>query len=56
MTRSIFLLLAIVFTTHVDAIANEAVRPNFILMIADDMAADDCGAMGHPYIQTPNLD
>jgi arylsulfatase A-like enzyme len=31
-------------------------RPNFILMIADDMAVEDCGAMGHPHIQTPNLD
>lgn len=31
-------------------------RPNFVLIIADDMAAEDCGAMGHPHIRTPNLD
>ncbi|MFK7778824.1 MAG: sulfatase [Gimesia sp.] len=31
-------------------------KPNFILFIADDMAWDDCGAYGHPKIQTPNLD
>ncbi|MEX0647232.1 MAG: sulfatase [Balneolaceae bacterium] len=31
-------------------------RPNLILIIADDMAWDDCGACGHPHIQTPNLD
>ncbi|MBX6316774.1 MAG: sulfatase-like hydrolase/transferase, partial [Isosphaeraceae bacterium] len=31
-------------------------RPNFILIIADDMAWDDCGAYGHPSIRTPNLD
>ncbi|TWU55608.1 Arylsulfatase [Rubripirellula reticaptiva] len=31
-------------------------RPNFVLMIADDMNWDDCGAYGHPAIRTPNLD
>ena len=30
--------------------------PNIILIIADDMAWDDCGACGHPNIQTPNID
>ncbi len=30
-------------------------KPNFIVFIADDMAWDDCGAYGHPNIQTPNL-
>jgi len=33
-----------------------AKKPNFIVFIADDMAWDDCGAYGHPKIQTPNLD
>lgn len=31
-------------------------RPNLILIIADDMAWDDCGAYGHPSIRTPNID
>lgn len=31
-------------------------RPNIILIIADDMAWEDCGAYGHPGIQTPNID
>jgi arylsulfatase A-like enzyme len=31
-------------------------RPNVILMIADDMAWDDCGAYGNPKIKTPNID
>jgi N-sulfoglucosamine sulfohydrolase len=31
-------------------------RPNVILFIADDMAWNDCGAYGHPHIQTPHLD
>lgn len=30
--------------------------PNLILIIADDMAWDDCGACGHPNIQSPNID
>src|SRR6056297_2939572 len=31
-------------------------RPNLLLIIADDMAWNDCGAYGHPHIQTPHLD
>jgi arylsulfatase A-like enzyme len=31
-------------------------RPNFVVMIADDMSWDDCGAYGHPKIQTPRID
>ncbi len=30
--------------------------PNFVLIIADDMNWDDCGAYGHPAIRTPNID
>lgn len=32
------------------------VRPNIILIIADDMNWDDSGAYGHPTIKTPNID
>jgi len=39
------------------AAADEGVkRPNFVILVADDMAWDDCGAYGHPRIRTPNLD
>ncbi len=30
--------------------------PNIVLMIADDMNWDDCGAYGHPAIRTPHID
>ncbi len=35
---------------------SEANRPNFLVIIADDMACEDCGAYGHPHIKTPNID
>lgn len=33
-----------------------ATSPNLVLIIADDMNWDDCGAYGHPTIHTPNID
>jgi arylsulfatase A-like enzyme len=51
--------LAATFTTgsHPAGAGDEtASPPNIVLIIADDMAWDDCGAYGHPTIKTPNLD
>ena len=31
-------------------------RPNIVLIIADDMAWDDCGAYGNRKVRTPNID
>ncbi len=47
--------------TNVNELADNGVeqpdeKPNIILIIADDMAWNDCGACGHPNIQTPNID
>src|SRR5947209_6371110 len=36
--------------------ANAAPRPNIILIIADDMGAEDSGAYGSAAVKTPNLD
>ncbi len=36
--------------------ADKAPPPNLVLIIADDMNWDDCGAYGHPAIRTPNID
>ncbi len=35
---------------------NAANQPHLVLIIADDMNWDDCGAYGHPAIRTPNID
>ena len=31
-------------------------RPNVVLIIADDLGRDDCGAFGNPHVRTPNID
>ena len=36
--------------------ASDPKPPNIVLMIADDMNWNDCGAYGHPTIRTPNID
>lgn len=51
----LFLVLAI-SSWHCQVSDANQVPPNIILIIADDMAWDDCGAYGHPSIQTPNID
>ena len=40
----------------VGSIAYAADRPNIVLILSDDQAWTDYGFMGHPKIQTPNLD
>ncbi|MCL3781152.1 heparan N-sulfatase [Prolixibacteraceae bacterium JC049] len=32
------------------------VRPNIVILIADDISRDDFGCYGHPVIKTPNID
>lgn len=36
--------------------AGQASPPNFVVIIADDLGADDVGAFGHPVVKTPNID
>ncbi len=31
-------------------------RPNFVIIVVDDLRFDEFGAVGHPYLQTPNID
>lgn len=51
------LCLLLLFLTGLPALLSAPARPpNFIVMIADDMAWDDCGAYGHPNLRTPHID
>ena len=36
--------------------AQDSTRPNIVLILSDDQAWTDYGFMGHPDVQTPNLD
>lgn len=51
--RTFFISILIALALVLPAFAQS---PNFIVIIADDMAWDDAGAYGHPHIQTPNID
>ncbi len=31
-------------------------RPNFIVILIDDLRYDEFGAGGHPYMKTPHID
>ena len=46
----LFIFLPVI---HSDA---ESTRPNFIIVIADDVGWNDIGAYGNPHIRTPNID
>jgi arylsulfatase A-like enzyme len=48
-------LFALILITW-PAVAAPAPRPNIVLIIADDMAWDDCGVYGNRAVRTPNLD
>lgn len=50
-TSWLVLFFCVVFTE-----AEEKSRPNFIIMIADDVSWNDLGCYGHPHVRTPNLD
>lgn len=52
-----FLSFALLVVVHsATAAAAEPRRPNIIFIISDDHAWTDYGFMGHPQIETPNLD
>jgi len=52
------LLLCLVAATAATACADEdaAIRPNVIVLLADDMRVGYTGYEGHPFIETPNID
>jgi N-sulfoglucosamine sulfohydrolase len=51
-----FILVAVVFFPLTYAMEPTAAKPNFIVIVADDLGANDVGTYGHPVIKTPNID
>ena len=54
--NSLLSLIGLVVFCSFTAAADLNAKPNFVVIIADDMSWDDCGAYGHPTIRTPNID
>ena len=52
--RTIIPLLALL--AFRPAVAQENTRPNFLIVLADDLGYGDLAGYGHPRIKTPNLD
>ncbi len=51
------LVLALLATTNVSAApASPAPRPNFLVILGDDLGYGDLASYGHPHIRTPHLD
>ena len=40
----------------VDLLPTTSMKPNFLVILIDDLRYDEFGAGGHPYMQTPNID
>ncbi len=49
-------LLALLALCLMIASPVSAQRPNFVVILVDDLRWDELGAAGHPYLQTPNVD
>jgi N-sulfoglucosamine sulfohydrolase len=49
-------VLAYCLLAAASLLAAQGSRPNFVIMIADDMAWEDCGPYGNRTVRTPNID
>ena len=56
MKKMRILISTLVALLFISGFASADKRPNIVLIISDDQAWTDYGFMGHPELQTPNLD
>lgn len=58
MRRSPFFLIAMWagLAGSIQTVAQSVERPNFVILLADDMGYGDLSCQGHPTIATPNID
>lgn len=55
-TQLLLIAFGFLFACHHSAHAADAARPNFVIILCDDLGYGDLGCYGHPRIKTPHLD
>jgi N-acetylglucosamine-6-sulfatase len=54
--KSVLSLTLALFLVHCRPAANPPARPNFLVVVVDDLRWDDVAVYGHPFVSTPNID
>ena len=53
--RWVFALWTLILVAAVHPLHTQE-RPNFVMIVVDDLRFDEIGVGGHPYLETPNID
>ena len=51
-----FLVCCVLAVAGAACAAGDADRPNFVVIVVDDLRWDDLGIAGHPFVETPGID